>query len=110
MRLRTPRVPLLLTTGLALSGVAWSLAVPQAPPTQPPPSPPGAPHALPSLPPEAGLAWEVRDADTGEPIPCKLTLIGVAGTPRPVFTKNDIGRQEGEAIAAYDRLMSSTGI
>jgi hypothetical protein len=33
----------------------------------------------------------------------------VKGTPRPVFTKNDIGRQEGSAILAYDRVMSADG-
>src|SRR5450759_4020461 len=49
------------------------------------------------------LAFDVRDAETGQPIPCKLTFVGVEGTPRPAFTHNDIGRPEGElAIAAFD--------
>jgi hypothetical protein len=66
-------------------------------------TPPQERHDLP-------LAFDVRDARTGEPIPCKLTFVGVAGTPTPTFTRVDIGRQEGDlAIAAYDRLMSAAG-
>ena len=60
---------------------------------------------------EAALAFDVRDADTGQPIPCKLTFVGVDGTPDPSFTRVDIARQEGEgAIAAFNRVMSLTGI
>ena len=55
------------------------------------------------------LGYDVRDAATGEPMPCKLTFVGVNGTPSPHFTTNDIGRQEGDAIAAWDRVMSSSG-
>ena len=56
------------------------------------------------------LAFDVRDADTDAPIPCKLTFVGLAGTPRPFFTHNDIGRPEGElAIAAFDRVFSAAG-
>ena len=52
----------------------------------------------------------MRDADTDAPIPCKLTFVGLAGTPRPFFTHNDIGRPEGElAIAAFDRVFSAAG-
>jgi hypothetical protein len=52
----------------------------------------------------------VRDARTGQPIPCKLTFVGVDGTPTPAFTGADIGRPEGaRAIAAYDRVMSADG-
>jgi hypothetical protein len=59
---------------------------------------------------EADLAFDVRDARTGQPIPCKLTFVGVDGTPTPAFTRVDIGRAEGErAIAAYDRIMSAAG-
>src|SRR5438128_155325 len=64
---------------------------------------------MPHMPPEGELAYDVRDADTGKPIPAKLTLLGVDGTPDPRMTRNDIGRQEGDAIAAYNRLMSSSG-
>jgi hypothetical protein len=54
------------------------------------------------------LSFDVRDAETGKPIPCKLTFAGVEGTLRPVFTHNDIGRPEGElAIAAFDRVFLS---
>lgn len=67
--------------------------------------------ALPTLPPEGGLTFEVRDADSGTPIPCKLTLVGVDGTPNPRFTKNDIGKQEGDGtVEAYDRILSIAGI
>jgi hypothetical protein len=60
---------------------------------------------------EGALAFDVRDAATGEAIPCKLTFVGVAGTPTPAFTRIDIGRAEGDlAIAAYDRVMSAAGI
>jgi len=63
------------------------------------------------LEPEGGLSFDVRDARTGEPIPCKLTLIGVAGTRDPELTRADIGRPEGDkAIAAYNRVMSLAGV
>jgi hypothetical protein len=57
---------------------------------------------------EGDLEYEVRDAG-GALIPCKLSFVGVAGTPTPAFTRNDIGRQEGGAVAAFNRLMSATG-
>jgi len=56
------------------------------------------------------LAWDVRDVDTGQPIPCKLTFVGVEGTPNPAFTHNDIGRPEGDmAISAFNRVFSAVG-
>ncbi len=56
------------------------------------------------------LTYDVRDADSGQPIPCKLTFVGVEGTPKPTFTHNDIGRPEGElAIAAFERVFSAVG-
>src|ERR1035437_656582 len=56
------------------------------------------------------LAFDVTDTDTGQPIPCKLTFVGVEGTPKPSFTHNDIGRPEGElAIAAFERVFSAVG-
>ena len=56
------------------------------------------------------LSFDVSDAATGLPIPCKLTFVGVEGTPRPIFTHNDIGRPEGElAISAFDRVFSAAG-
>lgn len=56
------------------------------------------------------VAWDVRDAATRRPIPCKLTFIGVEGTPTPSFTHNDIGRPEGDmAISAYHRVFSAAG-
>ena len=81
---------------------------------------PGCPLASPGSPPRPApvanrhsgglVAYDVRDADTDEPIPCKLTFVGVDGTARPAFTHNDIGRPEGDlAIAAYDRVFSAVG-
>ena len=65
----------------------------------------------PRLPVEGGLSFDVRDAQTGKPIPCKLTLVGVDGTPDPQFTRVDIGRQEGDgAIVAFNRIMSLAGV
>jgi hypothetical protein len=56
------------------------------------------------------MAWDVRDADTGQSIPCKLTFIGVDGTAKPAFTHNDIGRPEGDmAISAFHRVFSAVG-
>ena len=62
------------------------------------------------LKPEGGLSFDVRDAKTGDPMPCKLTLVGVDGTPDPEFTRIDIGRQEGDSLTAYNRILSLTGI
>jgi hypothetical protein len=59
--------------------------------------------------PGGDLTYDVTDRATHEHVPCKLTFVGVKGTPSPQFTFNDIGRQEGGAIAAWDRLMSLTG-
>src|SRR5206468_7619596 len=72
--------------------------------------------AAPAAPPpklaaEAGVGYDVRDAQTGRPIPCKLTFIGVDGTRDPEFTRVDIARQEGDgAIAAFNRVMSIAGV
>ncbi len=70
----------------------------------PPPGP------MPHLAPEGELAYEVRDVETGKLIPAKLTFLGVEGSPDPEFTRIDIARQEGDAIVAYNRLMSLTGL
>jgi hypothetical protein len=84
--------------GLGISAVVGATVLA---PTPPPPR----------LPVEGGLSFDVRDAQTGKPIPCKLTLIGVDGTHDPEFTRVDIGRQEGDgAIAAFNRIMSLTGV
>jgi hypothetical protein len=62
------------------------------------------------LEPEGALTFDVRDADDGQPIPCKLTLLGVRGTPTPHFTHIDIARPVADdAVAAYNRVMSSSG-
>src|SRR5262249_56470311 len=63
------------------------------------------------LPPEGELSFDVREAPSGGPIPCKLTLGGVEGTPSPQFTRVDVGRPEGEAaIAAFNRTITLTGV
>src|SRR5580658_2901375 len=77
------------------------------------------------------LLYEVRDGDTDQLIPAKLTLIGTAGTADPQLgqevletaglvqldrhedgrchSHTDIGLQEGDAIVAYNRIMSASG-
>jgi predicted metal-dependent phosphoesterase TrpH len=55
------------------------------------------------------LAYEVKDAKTGELMPAKLTLVGTGGTPEPFLTRGDIGREEEGAIAAYNRIFSLSG-
>ena len=66
-------------------------------------------RVLPQLAPVGTLGFEVLDAATQQPMPARLTLIGVHGTPDPQFTTNDIGRQEGDTVTTYNRLMSATG-
>ena len=68
------------------------------------------PAALPVVAPEGGLSFDVRDAQTGESIPCKLTLVGVDGSLDPAFTKVDIGREESDALLAFNRIMSLKGL
>ncbi len=93
-----PLVPLFAVVALACAGILVRRAQSATPP-------------LPTLPPEGGLTFEVRDADGGALIPCKLTLVGVDGTPSPRFTKNDIGKQEGDGtVEAYDRILSLAGV
>ncbi len=100
-RLR-PLVPLASTLALAVAGGVAAWLAPGTARTANP--------VVPTLPPVGDFAWDVRDADTGVPIPCKLTFVGVDGTPSPAFTKNDIGRQEIGAVAAHDRLMAAEGV
>src|ERR1039457_4145734 len=119
MHSRIPRRLLLILTALALPiAIASSRALSHpAEPTggsileQPTQSPEEERLKIPANRHTGGLlAFEVSDAATGKPIPCKLTFVGVEGTPRPVFTHNDIGRPEGElAISAFDRVFSAAG-
>jgi hypothetical protein len=92
--------PLLATSALAAVG----LLARSASSTTNPPAP------LPTLPAEGGLSFEARDGATDQRIPVKLTLVGVKGTPNPRLTHNDIGRQDGESIVAFDRVLSVTGV
>jgi hypothetical protein len=70
---------------------------------------PSAAPPLAELPVEGGLAFDIRDGSSDARIPCKLTLIGTQGTPTPTLTKNDIGRQEGDSVVAWNRILSLTG-
>jgi hypothetical protein len=74
------------------------------------PAPAGGLRPLPTLPQVGALGFEILDAATAKPMPARLTLLGVHGTPDPQFTTRDIGRQEGESVTAYNRIMSSTGV
>ncbi len=59
--------------------------------------------------PEARLRFTVKEADSDALIPAKLTLLGVEGTPDPAFSQTDLGRQEGGAVLAYNRILTVTG-
>ncbi len=61
------------------------------------------------LPPVGFLVYEIHNADTGEVMPAKITLVGVDGTPDPRFTRGDIGREESGAVSAYNRIFSLAG-
>jgi hypothetical protein len=67
---------------------------------------PGAAAKLPTV---GFLVFEIRDADTGELMPGKVTLLGANGTPDPRMTTTDIGREEAGAVAAYNRIFSLSG-
>jgi hypothetical protein len=98
---------LVATAGLVSCGALWILK-PRTSSAARAPAP--AASALARLRPEGGLGFDVRDAKTGEPIPCKLTLVGEGSTPDPELTRVDIGREEGDALVAYNRVMSLTGV
>jgi hypothetical protein len=55
------------------------------------------------------LAYEIRDGDSGDLMPGKITLIGESGTAEPLLTKGDIGREESGAVAAYNRIFALAG-
>lgn len=58
---------------------------------------------------EGNLRYEVRDAETGALIPCKLTLLGASSSRTPILSLPDTPRNEGRAIAVANRIMSLTG-
>ncbi|HEV8320818.1 MAG TPA: CehA/McbA family metallohydrolase [Myxococcota bacterium] len=105
-RRRDALLPLGLTAGLA---VATALLRAAASAPAPAPAPAASPAPAPPTPPEGLLRYSVRDADTGTPIPCKLTLVPAPGTPPLRMGRPDIGRAEGPAIAAGDRVFSLAG-
>ena len=92
-------VPLLVSAALVASAAAAARR--EARPEPPRPIDPAV---------EAPLRYDVRDAASGEPIPCKLVFVGEGATPTPAFTDGDIGREEGHAIAAHDRVLSAVGV
>ncbi len=60
-------------------------------------------------PPKSQLAYSVRDAETNELIPCKLTFLGVHGSHDPLFSMSDKPRHLKGAIAAFNRIFSLSG-
>jgi hypothetical protein len=105
MTLRTRNLVVTGSALAALAVIATGARVSSASRAGKPPPPP----ELPVLVPEGGLVFDVRDAATGEAMPCKLTLVGVDGSPDPEFTKIDIGREESGALLAFNRIMSLKG-
>jgi hypothetical protein len=59
--------------------------------------------------PQGDLGFHVRDAETGQAIPCRLTLIGTHGTRTPELARDDLPRPEKGAISIENRIMSITG-
>jgi hypothetical protein len=60
-------------------------------------------------PPSSQLSFSVRDADTHQPIPCKLTFIGVSGSRDPAFSRNDKPESISAGVAAFNRIFSLGG-
>jgi hypothetical protein len=67
-------------------------------------------HALPKLSETGGLSFEIVDTGTTQRIPGKLTLMGVKGSRDPRLSSGDIGREEGDAVLAYNRVFSLSGV
>jgi hypothetical protein len=65
---------------------------------------------LPKLVETGGLSFEILDDASGLRIPGKLTFVGVQGTREPHLSKGDIGREEDESLAAYNRVFSIDGV
>lgn len=106
MRLSSSRARALVVGACALAGAVIGFGRVRHAASAVAPAPP----ARVQLRPEGVLSFDVRDAKTGEPIPCKLTLVGADNTPDPELTRNDIGREEAGAIVAYNRIMSIAGV
>lgn len=73
------------------------------------PATPAAPQPSARLPLLGELDFDVSDAETGKPIPAKLTLVGVAGTPDPQLGHGDIGQHEAGVLGVYNRVMTLSG-
>jgi hypothetical protein len=69
----------------------------------------GSATALPRLVETGGLSWEIVDVATGQRMPGKLTLMGVKGSRDPRLS-GDIGHEEGDALLAYNRIFSLSGV
>ncbi len=85
-----------LVTALIAGGVAAAAVV-------------GTSLAWPSRSRGTGLVAIAVTDDAGVAIPCRLTFVGVKGTPGPRFTTTDIGREETGAIVAFDRAFVLAG-
>jgi predicted metal-dependent phosphoesterase TrpH len=59
--------------------------------------------------PRGNLSFEVVDAATRKPTPCRLTFIGLGKTPTPRFTNREIPLRIDGGIASYNRVFSLTG-
>lgn len=55
------------------------------------------------------LEFDVRDAATDAPIPCKLTLRRSNGKGAPELARGDVPKKSRGAIAAHGRIFSLTG-
>ena len=64
---------------------------------------------LPKLVEQGGLSFELIDDATNQRIPGKLTLMSVHGKDIKL-SRGDIGREDGNALAAYNRIFSLDGV
>lgn len=58
---------------------------------------------------QGALRFEIRDAATGELVPCRLTLVGVGNTRDPRLTRRASGERVGDAVVVENRILSLTG-
>lgn len=65
---------------------------------------------LPKLEETGGLSFEIVDTASGKRMPGKLTIVGVKGTSDPKLSKGDIGVEQGDAVLAYNRIFSLSGV
>lgn len=71
-----------------------------------PPSAPGGPEG----PGRGRLAFEIRDAQSGQPIPARLTLIGAGGSPDPLLADGAVGEVVGRTLLADNTIRTLDGV